>query len=323
MLPASFEFKPPFWIRPAMVQTGLASLKFRKSGYTPLEQASSDEILTTKDGVKLKAVISDNDDHSRPICIIIHGWEGSSESTYVVAAARRVYAQGCSVVRLNLRDHGETHALNEGAFYATLFDEVFDAISMICQRYEGRPVMVTGFSLGGNYTLRIARRLVTAPIDNLAHLVAVSPVIDPPRSNPSLDDNKLIKSYFLKKWKRSMRLKQAAFPDLYDFTEVLEMDDIMAMTNIMIGQYTEYPDAMTYFGDYAIKPDDIEACPTPVTIMAADDDPVVPMEFCRDVRLSSDSQLIMWAYGGHNGFFKSLTGPTAYDDVIEYLLKGL
>jgi predicted alpha/beta-fold hydrolase len=316
------NFSPPLWMRSAMVQTGLASLKFRKRGITALERKSRTDILVTPEGVRLKAVFSESVDETRPVFIFIHGWEGSSDSTYVVAAARRVYDKGCAVVRLNLRDHGDTHALNEGAFYATLFDEVFDAVQIICERYKTRPVILAGFSLGGNYTLRVARRLSQSPISNLAHLIAVSPVIDPPSSNPSLDHNRLIRSYFLKKWKRSMQLKQAAFPEVYNFDHVMDMTDIMKMTEIIIPQYTDYPDAMTYFSDYALGPQDIKDCPVPITIIAAKDDPVVPMALCESLKLSAQSQLYMWKHGGHNGFFQSLTGPTGYDDVMSHIIEG-
>ena len=183
------DFVPPLWMRPAMVQTGLASLKFRKRGRTQLENQAREEILTTPQGVRLKSVMSEHQNSRQPIIIFIHGWEGSSESTYVVAAARRVYNKGCSVIRLNLRDHGETHVLNEGAFYATLFDEVFEAVEIICGRYPGRSVILAGFSLGGNYVLRVARRLASRAIENLKHLIAISPVVNPPLSNPSLDGN--------------------------------------------------------------------------------------------------------------------------------------
>lgn len=315
-------FSPPLWMRPAMVQTGLASLKFRKRGVTPLETNSRVDILTTPAGVRLKTVSTEADNSLRPVFIFIHGWEGSSDSTYVVAAARRVYDKGCSVVRLNLRDHGDTHSLNEGAFYATLFDEVFDAVEIICRQYAGQPVILAGFSLGGNYVLRIARQLIKTPIKNLARLIAISPVIDPPSANPSLDQNPLIKSYFLKKWKRSMRLKQAAFPELYNLDAVLGMTDIMEMTDILIREYTDYPDAMTYFAGYALAPNDVEACPAPLTVIAAEDDPVVPMELCKTLALSPQSQLYLWPHGGHNGFFNSLTGPTGYDDVIANILEG-
>lgn len=318
---ARIDFMPPRLMRPAMIQTGLASLKFRKSGRTAFEYASRESILTTPQDVKLKIVTSESDDKTRPLVIFIHGWEGSSDSTYVVAAARRVFSAGCSVVRLNLRDHGGTHALNEGAFFATLFDEVFDAVSMICARYPKRAIVLAGFSLGGNYVLRTARQLVKTPIDNLRHLLAISPVVDPPTSNGALDDNRLIRSYFLKKWKAAMRAKQAAFPQLYNFDDVMGMSNIMDMTEILIARYTDYPDAMTYFAAYGVGSNDVKDCPVPLTIIAASDDPVVPMEKCHSLVLGAKSQLLMWPHGGHNGFFNSLTGPTGYDDVMADIIN--
>ncbi len=316
------NFMPPLWMRPAMVQTGLASLKFRKRGKTDLENNSRAEIITTPDGVRLKTVVSEGGNELRPVFIFIHGWEGSSESTYVVASARRVYDKACGVVRLNLRDHGESHGLNEGAFYATLFDEVFDAVKIICGKHPDRQIILAGFSLGGNFTLRVARQLIKTPIDNLSHLIAISPVIDPPSSNPSLDNNAVIRAYFLKKWKRSLALKQAAFPEIYNFDDIMGMTDIMKMTNILIPQHTDYPDAMTYFKDYAIAKGDVKDCPIPLTIIAAEDDPVVPMDLCKTLELGAKGRLFIWPNGGHNGFFQSLMGPTGYDDVIADILEG-
>ena len=106
---------------------------------------------------------------------------------------------GVDVFRLNFRDHGPSHHLNTGIFYAVLLDEVFDAVSQICAAQYPAPTFLAGFSLGGNFALRIARRCATHPIPGLAQVVGISPVLDPYKTTDHIDNNRFILKYFLKK----------------------------------------------------------------------------------------------------------------------------
>ena len=197
------SFNPPLWMRPSLVQTALASFKFRKRGKNPMLEVAQDHILDCEDGVRLKGSYSHNPEN-KALVILLHGWEGSQDSTYVVACGRRVYAQGASVFRLNYRDHGDSHHLNEGLFFSTLFNEVFDAVKQAAELADGVPVYIAGFSLGGNFSLRIARSLRDLTIKNLAHIFAISPVVDPWGAAPLIDKTWLYRRYFLKKWTTSL-----------------------------------------------------------------------------------------------------------------------
>ncbi len=69
-------------------------------------------LLDCGEGVRLQAFVS-SPRHSTGLPVVLnHGWEGSAESLYVLSLAQRLFEQGFDVVRLNLRDHGETHQLN-------------------------------------------------------------------------------------------------------------------------------------------------------------------------------------------------------------------
>jgi hypothetical protein len=43
--------------------------------------------------------------------------------------------------------------------------------------------------------------------------------------------------YFVRKWLRSLRKKQAAWPDLYDFAPVIRMRDLKVMTADLVRRY--------------------------------------------------------------------------------------
>ena len=67
--------------------------------------------------------------------------------------------------RLNFRDHGETHHLNRAMFHSCRIDEVVGARETESrQRFTARPFVIGGFSLGGNFALRVALRAPAAGI---------------------------------------------------------------------------------------------------------------------------------------------------------------
>jgi len=313
-------FNPPFWMRHHMVQTILASMKFRKRGPNPMVEAGEDMILDCEDGVRLKGNYSPHA-KNRALYIFLHGWEGSQESTYVVTAGRRLYARGASVFRLNYRDHGDSHDLNEGLFYSTLFNEVFDAVKQAAKLAEGAPVYIVGFSLGGNFALRIARSLRDLSIRNLKHIIAISPVVDPWGAAPKVDLNPLFQHYFLKKWTRSLRKKQALFPDIYDFKDILSQRTVLGITEKLLPAYSDFSDMKSYFDSYRVDKRDLENCPVPISMISAIDDGMIPVEDLLGLKLNHNARRIIHANGGHNGFFQSFNGPTWYDDYLEQLMR--
>jgi len=303
-----------------MVQTILASLKFRKRGPNPMAEAAEDRIITCEDGVRLKGSYSRHPEN-KALVIFLHGWEGSQESVYVMSGGKRVFERSASVFRLNYRDHGESHDLNEGLFYSTLFNEVFDAVKQAAKLAEGAPVYIVGFSLGGNFALRIARSLRDLSIRNLQHIFAISPVVDPWGAAPLVDENYLFRRYFMKKWTRSMRLKQKHFPELYDFSDILKEKSVLGMTQKLLPAYSDYQTMESYFNAYRVDPHDLAYCPVPVSLITAADDGMIPVEDVMSLTLNDNAKRIVHAHGGHNGFFQSLMGPTWYDDYIQQVME--
>jgi predicted alpha/beta-fold hydrolase len=92
--------------------------------------------------------------------------------------AARLLESGFEVVRLNFRDHGDTHHLNEEIFHSNRLDEVVNAAVDVAHRFPHRRFVAAGYSLGGNFVLRLALRAPEAGLP-LARVAAVCPVLDP------------------------------------------------------------------------------------------------------------------------------------------------
>jgi len=314
-------FEPPAWMRSSFVQTALASFKYRARGQSPMKDAAEKRVLHCDDGAKLLGSYSRNY-ANRALVIFLHGWEGSQDSTYVVSCGKHLYDQGASIFRLNYRDHGDSHHLNEGLFFSTLFNEVFDAVKQAADLADDAPVYIVGFSLGGNFSLRIARSLRDLSIRNLEHIFAISPVVDPWAAAPLVDMNYLYRRYFLKKWSRSLRKKEKLYPELYDFEPILKTNRVLHITEAILPLYSDYPTMESYFNAYRVDPHDLKTCPVPISIITAADDGMIPEEDIMKLELNSNARRIILDHGGHNGFFQSLTGPTWYDDYISEIIFG-
>ena len=308
---------PPFWLKPAGVQTALASAGIRAWGKNPMVDDARETILTTVEGVRLSGSMSRQPrPHSKGLVILLHGWEGSSNSTYIRTTGRFLFSRGFDVFRLNLRDHGRSHHLNTGIFYAVLLDEVFDAVRQISQAEQGRPVFLAGFSLGGNFALRIARHCAARPIAGLKQVVSISPVLNPDKATDRIDNSRFILKYFLKKWRRSLAIKQRLFPEHYDFSAIMDVDNIREMTERLLARYSAYDSAKSYFNDYTLINNDLQGITIPTTVITAEDDPIIPVEDFYDLHTSPATRLIVQPYGGHNGFLEGWRLNGWYEKVM-------
>lgn len=301
-------FSPPVWLRNALVQTVLASSGLRARGENPMAAAANKVIVDAGRGVRLLGFHSPQPKgkSSRGLVVLLHGWQGSADSSYVLAAGRRLYAGGFDVFRLNLRDHGESHHLNEGLFYATLLDEVFYAVRQVSRLARNAPAFLAGFSLGGNFALRIARRCTQEPIKGLRHVAAISPVLNPEKVTDRIDGHPLLRRYFLRKWRKSLARKQRLFPERYDFRDILQLPTLRRMTERLLDRYSPYGSCRAYFLEYTLLGDALRSVEIPTTVITAQDDPIIPVEDFQRLESGPAVRLFIHRYGGHNGFVETL-----------------
>ena len=127
--------------------------------------------------------------------------------------------------------------------------------------------MIAGFSLGGNFALRVATRAPAAGI-TLERAIAICPVLRPHSTMDVLEQGPFVyHRYFISKWKQSLQLKQRIFPQRYDFAPILAQRSIKEMTRIMVEQYSEFPSLDAYLSGYAIIGDRLAQLAVPSHIV--------------------------------------------------------
>jgi predicted alpha/beta-fold hydrolase len=325
---ATADFLPPRWLAHPHLQSIVPSLSVRRPFIArrarALRAVAEDHILDCGDGVRLLGHYSSQAAAGRPpardVVVLLHGWEGSANSLYVLSLGAHLFELGCDVFRLNFRDHGPTHHLNREIFHSCRLNEVIGAIKAIQTLLPQRRLALAGFSLGGNFALRVAAR---APLSGLElhRAVAVCPVLRPHSTMEVLDEGSFIyKYYFLDKWKRSLRIKQAAFPALYDFREVCAQRSLRRMTEMLIEQFGEFANLDEYLSGYAIVGDALARLEVPSHALIALDDPIIPARDVAHLARNPLLDVIAIPRGGHCGFMDGFNRPSWADRRIARLL---
>ncbi|QOJ33059.1 MAG: alpha/beta fold hydrolase [Gammaproteobacteria bacterium] len=314
-------YQAPPGLRGAHLQSLLATLPLRRHLVWRRVGASlggtRSEVLDAGAGVRLLA------EHTPPpvagsgrLAVLIHGWEGSAASLYMVSLAARLVQDGFRVVRLNLRDHGDSHHLNPGIFHSCRLDEVLGALATLQDRFAGERLHLAGFSLGGNFALRVAALAPAAGL-RLVKVVAVCPVLDPRHTLEALDGGlPMYRLYFLRKWRRSLERKRRAFPDLYEFGRLGRFRSLREMTGYFVSHFTGFPDLDAYLRGYAITGDRLAGLEIPADVLLADDDPVIPVADVAALAPAAALTVHRSAHGGHCGFMQGYRLQSWLDDFV-------
>jgi uncharacterized protein len=322
------EFTPPPGLRSPHVQSGLARVGLRRirvrAAARELLQASEDLIADVGDGVRLLV------HHTPPrqpaadrVAVLLHGWEGSAMATYILSVSMRLWAEGFRIVRINMRDHGPSHHLNEAIFHSCRLDEVSNAVGWVQDRYPDERIALIGSSLGGNFALRIAARAGEAGLD-IERVVAVCPVLEPEETMHALDQGlPIYQKYFMYRWRQSLERKKAAFPKLYDFTRLERFRNLQEMTDYFVRHYTEFADLETYLHGYSLTGERLRNLKVPSTMLLAEDDPVIPVGALARVARSEALSIETTVHGGHCGFISDFSLNSWADGyIVEHLTDG-
>jgi len=316
------SFVPPFGLRNPHLQTILSSLKIRTLGKKQLDWKAREVLVDAGDGVRLLGFYTGREaGSSRGLILLLHGWEGGSDSTYMLTTGGFFYRKGYDIFRLNLRDHGGSHRLNEGLFNSSLIEETHRAVQNIADTRGNLPFFIVGFSLGGNFAMRMALRHGRHPIRNLRHVFAISPVLDPRKATDAMDRGFFVyRSYFLKKWKQSLLRKQSLFPHRYSFDDLMKCKSLMEITDRILPRYSPYPTAQEYFQTYTLTGRRFSELSVPLLVLTAADDPIIPLEDFLTLEGNHQLRVHVERHGGHCGFLRNYRLQAWFEGLIHRTL---
>jgi predicted alpha/beta-fold hydrolase len=122
--------------------------------------------------------------------------------------------------------------------------------------------------------------------------------------------------YFLRKWTRSLRAKQALFPETELFSRDDLDNDLRGLTRALVLRHTDFGTLEKYLDGYSIAGDALAALSVPATILTSADDPVIPVADFRALRLAPGIELDIAEHGGHCGFLRDFALRSFVEDYI-------
>ncbi len=260
--------------------------------------------------------------------LLLHGFEGCSDSHYMVGIAGKAWRAGLNVIRLNQRNCGGTEHLTPTLYHSGLSGDFAAVVSELTTKDRLDDLWLAGYSMGGNLALKMAGE-VGAATPALRGVVAVCPNIDPAACVDALElaRNWFYQHYFLTRTKARLRRKAVHFPGKFDLSPLGKIRTLREFDE----QYTAPDGGFQSAADYYERVGArhvLEAIAVPTLIIAAQDDPFIPFRIFNipAVRTHRWIRLVAPKQGGHCGFFQK---PVRMEDpywaenrLLDFMISG-
>lgn len=250
---------------------------------------------------------------ARAELILVHGLEGSSDGGYMRSMAWNALQAGYAVHRTNIRGCGGTEGWCDTLYHAGL---TADLRCYIDQLKTDLPIVLIGYSLGGNQSLKLTgeghARLaatvgVSVPLDLAACVRALG------RRSNYLYENRFIRR-MQERLKERRRQQPAAFDAIFARTDVDAINTVYEFDDRITAPHFGFGGADNYYATQSAFRF-LDAIRTPTLLITAQDDPLVPFDVYRQVA-GGHVELIAPAHGGHVAFLAKETPRFWADEVI-------
>jgi uncharacterized protein len=237
----------------------------------------------------------------QPIVLMVHGLCGCAESQYIVRIARRLLTLGFRVARINLRGAGTGFGLARGIYHAGRTEDVLKAAEQIASNAPGSPIVLLGFSLGGNLVLKLGAELgqSRAWLDSI---VAVNPPIELEACSTYLRSgfSRLYDRHFVRLLRQLIERLHVRFPDLGE-VDWRKIKSIYDFDDFYTAPRNGFSGAIDYYRRASAGPL-IKEIARPGLVLTAADDPFIPVSSILQVEFPSLLEREVAPYGGHLGY---------------------
>jgi predicted alpha/beta-fold hydrolase len=240
-----------------------------------------------------------------PTLVLVHGLEGSADSYYMVGLAEKALAAGANVVRVNLRNCGDTLHLTPTLYNAGLSQDIVRVVEFLADQRGLGDLFLIGYSLGGNLVLKASAELGELA-GHVSATVAISPPIDlePCVRALELRANRIYELKFLWSLKRKIQKKDKLFPKCFRAEKLAGIKSVREFDNTFTAPDGNYGTADNYYRDASSRPL-LGLIRVPTLIVAAQDDPLVPFVVFDGIE-TEYVKLLGPTHGGHAGFVHHL-----------------
>jgi len=245
--------------------------------------------------------------------IIVHGLEGSVESQYVIGTGSKAWTAGMNVVRMNMRNCGDTETLTPTLYHSGLSGDVGSVAQELIREDGLERIAIVGFSMGGNLVLKLAGEWGDQAPAQVRAFATVSPAMDLAASADALHSwrNWLYEQRFLRGLRRRYRRKALLFPDRYDMAHLKRFPSIREFDDQITARYEGFAGADDYY-QRASSSNVLQDIRISTLVIHSSDDPFIRILPATRHKLINNPSIewIETSRGGHCAF---LAEPNGYD----------
>ena len=242
---------------------------------------------------------------AHPTLVLVHGLEGSSESAYMLSTAFKAYRVGFNVLRLNMRNCGNTEHLTPTLYHSGMSGDLRAVVAELITRDRLPHISLVGVSMGGNLVLKLAGEYGEAVPHEVASICAISPSLDLSACADAIErrSNWIYQQTFVRSLRRRIRRKKRLYPELYDTRELRRVRTIRSFDERYTALHCGYANAADYYTRASALPL-IPRIHVPTLIIHAQDDPFIPFASFLHPSLAANPYLLLITplHGGHVGF---------------------
>lgn len=309
--PSSFTprpFRPAWWLPGAHAQTIAGryvrpphGVRYRRERVETPDGDFLDLDFATVDGAR-----GMGDD--APLCLAVHGLEGSASSSYVLETCRALAEHGIRAVAMNFRSCSGEPNRTARFYHAGDTEDLGFVVDLLAARFPRAALLGIGFSLGANQLLKyLGEQGAASP---LRAAVSVSVPFDLGRGADKLWASFMGRAYtrhFVGRLIGKYRLKRAARGDLpgpaLDAERIFRSRSFREFDDALTARLHGFRDAEDYYATSS-SARFLHAIRVPTLLVQAMDDPFVDESGIPHAAIDANPMLhrAFVRHGGHVGF---------------------
>ena len=301
MYQTEIPYSPPLLFRNGHIATIYAGLFRRVHG---VEQQR--ERMNLPDGDFMDLDWSYSKNASDKLVVLLHGLEGHGQRPYITGSAKIFNQHGYDACAVNFRGcSGETNTLFR-SYHSGATEDLDAVLNHVVSLEKYSQIIIKGFSLGGNMTLKYLGEGRSVPKEVKA-AVAISVPCDLHDSLIQLlkPKNVLYAKRFRNHLVAKLWAKHEKFPDLISRDEIRAIKNLKDFDDIYTSKAHGFDDAIDYYTRCSSK-QFLKGVNTPTLIINARDDSFLGQACYPIEEVDNNENLFMEmpAYGGHVGFYE-------------------
>ena len=241
----------------------------------------------------------------RPLLVLFHGLEGSSDSHYAQSFAHWAAHAEIDLAIPHFRGCSGEMNLAPRAYHSGDHVEIDWILERLHQRHPLRPLVAVGVSLGGNALMRWAGEQGAVAAHKVKAVASICSPLDLAASGQAIGkgfNRQVYTRMFLRTMKPKAMAKWRQYPGLFDAKRLSAAADLFEFDNVFTAPVHGFVDTEDYWARASAKPH-LQSIQIPALILNAQNDPFIPAH-----SLPTPSEVsryvLLWqpTQGGHVGF---------------------